>query len=91
VRSEDNSSLMPHPNRASSPDSPAPRFLERHYAVSEVADMLKLSPDLVRKIFEREPGVLNIGNDRSRSKRRYHTLRIPESVVERVHRRKCNV
>lgn len=91
MRSEDRPGLILPPSRTSSPDTPAPRFVERHYAVAEVAEMWKLSPDVVRKIFEREPGVLNIGNDGSRSKRRYHTLRIPESVVERVHRRMCNV
>ncbi len=52
--------------------------------------MWNLSRDVVRKIFEREPGVLVIGNDGSRSKRGYHTLRIPESVMERVHRCLCN-
>jgi hypothetical protein len=32
---------------------------------------------------------LVIGNDESRTKRGYHTLRVPESVVQRVHRRLC--
>ena len=66
------------------------RFKERHYSVDDVAEMWKLSPDPVRKLFEHESGVLVLGNHGSRSKRRYTTLRIPESVVERVHRRLCN-
>ena len=61
--------------------TPLARFQERHYTVAEIAEMWKLSPDAVRKIFENEPGVLVIGNDGSRSKRGYHTLRIPESVM----------
>ena len=65
-------------------------FEERHYAVAEVAEMWNLSPDSVRKLFEHEPGVLVLGNHGSRSKRRYTTLRIPQSVVERVYRRLCN-
>jgi hypothetical protein len=66
------------------------RFQERHYTVAEIAEIWNLSRDVVRKIFEGEPGVLVFGDDSSRSKRGYHTLRIPESVAERVHRRLCN-
>ncbi len=58
---------------------------ERHYAVIEVAQLWNLSPDKVREIFEHEPGVLVIGDRNPRHKRRYLTLRIPESVVARVH------
>ena len=60
---------------------------ERHYAVIEVAQLWNLSPDKVRDLFEHEPGVLVIGEQQSRHKRRYVTLRIPHSVVERVHLR----
>jgi hypothetical protein len=63
---------------------------ERHYSVGEVAEMWNLSTDVIRKIFEREPGVLVLGNGGSRRKRGYHTLRIPASVLDRVHRRMCN-
>jgi len=66
------------------------RFQERHYTPAEIAEMWNLSRDVVRRIFEGEPGVLVIGDDGSRSKRRYHTLRIPESVMERVHRKLSN-
>ena len=61
--------------------------IERHYAVTEIAEMWNLSPDKVRDIFEDEPGVLVIGERSPRHKRRYVTLRIPQTVVERVHRR----
>lgn len=60
---------------------------ERHYAVIELAELWNLSPDRVRKLFANEPGVLTIGDRYSRRKRRYLTLRIPESVAERVHAR----
>jgi hypothetical protein len=66
-----------------------PRFLERHFSVRALAEIWGLSPDSIQKLFKREPGVLVIGDDRSRSKRGYHTLRIPESVAERVYRRRC--
>lgn len=69
---------------------PLARFQERHYTVAEIAETWSLSRDEVRKIFESEPGVLVIGNGGTRSKRRYRTLRIPESVMERVHRKMSN-
>ena len=61
--------------------------IERHYAVTEIAEMWNLSPDKVRELFENEPGVLVIGERSPRHKRRYVTLRIPQTVLERVHRR----
>jgi hypothetical protein len=64
-------------------DGPA----ERHYAVYEVAEMWHLSPDKVRDLFEHEPGVVVIGNQFPRHKRRYRTLRIPQTVLQRVHNR----
>jgi hypothetical protein len=58
---------------------------ERHYAVIEVAEMWNLSADKVRELFEQEPGVLVIGDRNPRHKRRYLTLRIPQTVLQRVH------
>ncbi len=60
---------------------------QRHFTVEEVAAAWNLSPDKVRRIFQREPGVLVLENPGVYGKRRYRTLRIPESVVERVYRR----
>jgi len=64
------------------------QFEMRHFTVQEIATMWNLSDDAVRDIFDREPGVLVIGKDRSKGKRRYLTLRIPQDVVERVYRRR---
>ncbi len=61
--------------------------IERHYAVTEIAEMWSLSADKVRELFEKEPGVLVIGERSPRHKRRYVTLRIPQTVLERVHSR----
>jgi hypothetical protein len=67
-------------------------FAERHYSVAEISQMWQLSPDSVRKLFEREPGVLAFGGDHTTGhKRRYTTLRVPESVAARVHRRLSTV
>jgi hypothetical protein len=58
----------------------------------KTATLWSLSDDAVRKIFENEPGVLVLGGHKAgRHKRHYHTLRIPEDVVERVHRRLSKV
>src|SRR6266436_921969 len=59
--------------------------IERHYAVTEIAEMWNLSVDKVRELFQGEPGVLVIGERSPRHKRRYVTLRIPQTVLELVH------
>jgi hypothetical protein len=58
-----------------------------HYTVQELAALWGLSPDTIRELFEGESGVLSIGRDGSRSRRRYRTLRIPEAVASRVQRK----
>jgi len=61
---------------------------ERHYTVRQIAEQWQLNDDMVRKIFEREPGVIAIGEPRSSGrKRRYVTLRVPMAVLERVYSR----
>jgi hypothetical protein len=60
---------------------------ERHYSPSELAELWGLSSDTIRRLFEDEPGVVTIGERKPRRKRRYVTLRIPQSVAARVHRR----
>lgn len=63
------------------------RVYERHYSPAELAEQWSLSEDTVRRIFEREPDVLIFENPERGSSRRRRTMRIPESVAERVHRR----
>lgn len=58
---------------------------ERHYSVLEVAELWKLCPDSVRAIFKNTPGVIRINRPATRKKRKYVTLRIPQSVLDRVH------
>lgn len=61
--------------------------MEKHYSVEQIGDLWGLSTRTVRKLFEDEPGIIVFGNTGSLKKRRYLTLRIPESVLLRVHRR----
>ena len=60
---------------------------ERHYSVAEVAKLWALSKRTVKRMFEDEPGVLQWGTTETVHKRGYVTLRIPESVLQRVHRK----
>jgi AraC-like DNA-binding protein len=62
--------------------------LERHYSVTEVATMWGLSERTIKKLFEDEAGVLTWGHGDTLKKRCYRTLRIPESVLIRVHHRR---
>ena len=60
---------------------------EKHYSLGEVASLWSLSVKTVRKMFEREPGVIQWGSEETSHKRGYRTLRIPESVLQRVHQK----
>lgn len=59
---------------------------EKHYSVSEVAQLWGLSERTIRRMFENEPSVLCWGSPEARHRRGYRTLRIPETVMLRVHR-----
>jgi hypothetical protein len=60
---------------------------EKHFSVAEVAGMWAVSTDLVRDVFKDENGVLIVERPGTRTKRSYSTMRIPESVLERVYNR----
>jgi hypothetical protein len=68
-----------------------PQAVERHYTPNEIAELWNLDPKSVRQLFRNE-GVLRIGRDRTtRLKRAYTTLRIPQSVMERVYSRMLKI
>jgi hypothetical protein len=74
--------------RAAPNDSGVPKFAAQHYTVGEIASFWRLSEDTIRRLFERESDVLVIEAQKPRfGRRRYSTLRIPQFVVERVHRK----
>lgn len=66
--------------------APALTHTEPVYTVQELADLWKLSPDSIRKLFKDEQGVRVLKTLQTR-RRTYSTLRIPASVAERVWRR----
>jgi len=67
-----------------------PRMCERHYSPAELAELWNLSADTVRRMFENEPGILVFENPVRSSSRRFRTLRIPESIAQRVYSRFTN-
>ena len=66
-------------------EPPAPA--ERHYAPSEVADLWHFNVETIRQLFRDEPGVVVLQAPVKKGKRPYKTIRIPHSVLERVHKR----
>ena len=56
---------------------------EKLLSIAEVADMLNISRDTVRRMFVGESGVINVG-PRPGGSRRYLVLRIPLGVLKRV-------
>ncbi len=61
--------------------------LEQHYTAAQLAEKWGLSDDFIRKLFEKEEGVLVIERPETQRKRGYVSLRIPEWVADRVYQR----
>ena len=59
--------------------------LEKHYSIREIAKLWGLSVGAVRPLFRDRADVVRLGNGERRNQRGYITLRVPESVVQRVH------
>lgn len=57
--------------------------------VAQIAKMLGVSKDTVRRLFADEPGIIDLGRHQTaQGRRRYRLLRIPDSVLDRVLNRK---
>jgi len=54
---------------------------------ADLAKVWGVDVETIRNIFRDEPGVLKIGEKNPKHRRAYLTLRIPESVAVRVHKR----
>ena len=61
--------------------------LERHYTVAELSKLWFFSENTIRRLFTMEPGVVKIARPHTRLKRGYTSIRIPEQIAQRVHRR----
>jgi predicted DNA-binding transcriptional regulator AlpA len=64
---------------------------EHHFTAKEVAEAWNLSQDTIYRLFVNEPGVLILASEKKKYRRTRRTLRIPESVKNRVYRRLQNV
>jgi hypothetical protein len=51
--------------------------------VRDVAAVLKCSEDAVVRRFAKLPGVIDLGREETRNKRRYRVLRIPKALLEK--------
>jgi transcriptional antiterminator len=60
---------------------------EKHYSPADIAQQWGISERTVGRMFANEEGVLEWGRDETLHKRGYKTIRIPESVLLRVHRK----
>ena len=69
------------------PNTNSPIELEKHYTVAQVAEAWALSCATIRHYFEKLPGVIRIGRQATRTKRKYVTLRIPASILHAEHSR----
>ena len=78
-----NSTLATLPQETPPPITP----VERHYTAGEVAELWKFDVETVRRIFDNEPGVVVLQAPAKKGKRPYKTIRIPQTVLDRVHRR----
>ena len=78
MRSEKTVAQMPAPAAI---EPAAPSFLERHFSIQELAKIWHVSDETVRVRFINEPGVLRFQNGK------HITMRIPQSIAEKVYRR----
>jgi hypothetical protein len=58
---------------------------EKHYTPQELAELWGVSANTVRRMFSGELGVLEFGSDETRWSRKRKVMRIPASVVLRIH------
>lgn len=59
-------------------------LFEKHYTPQQIASLWGRSSRFVRELFMDEPGVQKVERPEKMYKRRYCTIRIPESVMIRV-------
>ena len=65
--------------------TPKSQLFERHFSVITLAEIWSVSTDTIIRLFEDVPGVMKIGEEGGRGKRRKITLKIPESIANSVY------
>ena len=64
-----------------------PRVVEKFFSPSELADAWGVDIETIRYVFRAEPGAVEFDRRVSEPQRSRSTLRIPQSVAVRIHRR----
>jgi hypothetical protein len=64
-----------------------PLAAERHWSPAQVAEIWGFGPETIRRIFQNEPGVVVMTKPAKKNRQQHRTIRIPQTVLERVHRR----
>ncbi len=59
-------------------------LFEKHYTPQQIAALWGRSERFTRELFQNEPGVQKVERPEKMHKRRYSSIRIPESVMIRV-------
>ena len=67
--------------------TPNASYAERHYRVSELAELWNLGRETVRRLVKDDPGVIKV---RLGKKKAHVTYSVPESVAARIHVRLQN-
>jgi AraC-like DNA-binding protein len=62
---------------------PETQAVEQHYTIAEIASMMRLSRDTVRREFREMPGVFHLNRKGRGHVRGYCSLRIPDMVFRR--------
>jgi hypothetical protein len=67
---------------------PNDSFAEKHYRVSDLAELWGLGRETVRKLVKDDPGVIKVRQGR---KKAHTTYSVPESAAKRIHTRLLNI
>jgi len=59
-------------------------LFEKHYSPQQIAALWGRSGRFIRELFQDEPGVQKVDRPEKMHKRRYSSIRVPESVMVRV-------
>ncbi len=77
-------SQTPVPSPSRSECLVLPSGIERHYRVRDIVELLGYSSRTVRRLFDREPGIVILPRSTKRGKGAYKSYTVPESVLRRV-------
>jgi hypothetical protein len=63
--------------------------LHEHYTIKQLAQKWQMSTWTIRRIFEKEPDVVRVGQPPTPGKRPHFSIRIPDWVAYRVYKKFC--